>query len=314
MSRHVDVVVLGAGPAGLTAGMYLARERMETLVIDSGSAGGQVLLSHQIANYPGVPDTSGVALVRAMTKQARSHGCEVMTQAQVTEMDLAGAPKRFVIEDEGEVTASAVILAPGGKPRRLGYPSEARFIGTGISFCATCDGDFFADQEIVVIGGGNSALEEAVSLTKWAAKVTIVHEFDHFQAHAWAVKEAQENPRIEFLMEQDIQRFEGGDNLERVVVSHKRTGEVTEIPAAGCFIFIGYVPNTESFQDVVACNERGEILADETLATNLPGVYAAGDARVKRYRQITTATADGTIAALSALDYVARHGNKRHAA
>lgn len=304
MSKHYDVIVLGGGPAGLTAGLYLSRARMKALVLDSGSAGGQVLMTHQIANYPGIPEISGSGLSRAMMKQARSYGCEFVTQAQITDMDLASSPKRFVVEDEGEFTATAVILATGGKPRTLGIPSETQFKGKGISYCATCDGDFFADKHVVAIGGGNSALEESISLTKWASKVTVVHEFDHFQAQAWVVEEARKNPKIQFLMEQDILRFEGDEGLRKVVVAHKKTGEVTQLDAPGCFIFIGYVPNTETLRDKVACNERGEILANEAMATNVPGVFAAGDCRAKRYRQITTAVGDGTVAALSALEFV----------
>ena len=305
MSRHVDAIVIGAGPAGLTAGLYLARARLETLVVDVGSAGGQMIRSHQVANYPGAHDVSGAELSRTMLKQAREHGCEVLTQTRVEELDLAASPKRFVLEDEGEVTASAVILATGGTPRRLGLPSEEAFQGTGISYCATCDGDFFADREIVAIGGGNSALEEAISLTRYASKVTVIHEFEELQAQAWVVDEARRNPKIHFLMNQSVQGFEGGETLEGVVSRDKGTGAVTRTPAAGCFVFIGYIPNTEGIRDMVACNARGEILADAEMATSVPGVFAAGDARAKRTRQITTATADGTVAALSAIEFVA---------
>ncbi len=304
MSRHLDVLVIGAGPAGLTAGMYLARARMKTLVVDAGTAGGQMILSHQVANYPGVLETSGAELARTMTRQAREHGCEVLSQTDIEEMDLSATPKRFVLEDEGEVTATAVILAMGGRPRRLGLPSEAQFQGMGISYCATCDGDFFTGKEVVAVGGGNSALEEAVSLTRYASKVTVIHEFDEFQAQAYLVAEARRNPKVHFLMNQKIREFQGGDTLETVVSEDNETGTVTRTPASGAFVFIGYIPNTEDIRDVVGCNARGEILADEILATDVPGVYAAGDSRVKRFRQITTATADGTVAALSAIEYV----------
>jgi thioredoxin reductase (NADPH) len=197
-----------------------------------------------------------------------------------------------------------VIIATGGVPRTLGLPSEQTFKGRGISYCATCDGDFFTDKHVVAIGGGNSAIEEAVALAKYASSVTVVHEFDHFQAHPFAVEEARKNPKLRFLMEQDIREFVGGETLEKVVVSHKRTGKVTEIPASGAFIFIGYVPNTSILHGQVALSERGEILTDEAMRTNVAGVFAAGDSRSKRYRQITTAVADGTVAALSATEYL----------
>jgi thioredoxin reductase (NADPH) len=305
MSRHKDVVIIGAGAAGLTAGLYLARARLDTLIVDAGTAGGQMILTHQVANYPGVPGITGAALARAMLGQARDHGCEVITQSEILEMDLTATPKRLVIEDEGEITASAVILATGGAPRQLGIPGEERFRGTGVSYCATCDGDFFAGQEIVAIGGGNSALEEAVSLTRWAEKVTVIHEFEHFQAQPWIVAEARQNPKIHFLMNQEVLEFAGDATLAAVRSRDKATGVVSRVPATGAFVFIGYVPRTESVRDVVACNDRGEILAGEDLATSVPGVFAAGDSRAKRYRQITTATADGTIAALSAIEFLA---------
>ncbi len=305
MDRHYDVIVIGAGAAGLTAGIYLARARMRTLIVDHGTVGGQMILTYQVANYPGVENASGAEIVATMRRQAESFGARVLAHSEVQRIDLAGDVKTVEVEDEGTFTATAVILATGGVPRMLGLPSEAAFKGRGISFCATCDGDFFEGKDIVVIGGGNSALEEAVSLTKYATSVTVVHEFDHFQAQPWAVDEARANPKIRFLMEQDVREFVGGESLEAVVVAHKRTGEITRIPAEGAFLFIGYVPNTAWLKDHVALNGRGEIVTDESLRTDVAGVFAAGDARAKRYRQITTAVADGTIAALAAVEHVA---------
>lgn len=304
MDTRYDVIVLGGGAAGLTAAIYLARARMRTLVVDHGTIGGQMILTYQVANYPGVAEASGAEIVATMRRQAESFGARVLGQADVTRLDLSGPVKQVEVEDEGTFTAPAVILATGGVPRTLGLPSETRFKGRGISFCATCDGDFFAGQDIVVVGGGNSALEEAVSLTKHARSVTIVHEFAHFQAQPWAVDEARRNPKVRFLMEQDVREFAGDEGLREVVVAHKRTGEVTRIPATGAFVFIGYVPNTAHLRGVVDLNDRGEILTDDLMRTGVPGVFAAGDARAKRYRQITTAVADGTVAALSAVEYV----------
>jgi thioredoxin reductase (NADPH) len=300
MAAHYDAVVVGAGAAGLTAGIYLGRARARTLIVDSGMAGGQMVLSHQVANYPGVLETSGALLSRTMRKQAASFGCELRTQSAVKLLDLEATPKRLEVEGLGEVTATAVILATGGAPRTLGVPGEERLHGRGISYCATCDGDFFTDMEIVAIGGGNSALEEAVSLARYASKVTIIHELDHFQALPWAVEEAEANPKVHFLMNQRVLGFEGEQSLARVLVQDKTSGEQRAVEASGCFVFIGYVPRTEEL------NERGEIVTDENLATSLPGVFAAGDSRAKRYRQITTATADGTVAALATLEFLHR--------
>jgi len=304
MATHYDAIVLGAGPAGLTAGIYLARARVNTLLVDEGIPGGQMILSYAVANYPGVMETSGAAIARTMVRQAKSFGAKVLSQAHVTRVDLAASPKVIEVEDEGSFTADAVIIATGGLPRTLGIPSEARFKGKGISYCATCDGDFFTGKEIVAVGGGNSALEEAVSLSKLAAKVTVVHEFDHFQAQPWAVAEAKANPKIEFRMSKNILAFKGDEQLRSVIVSDKTTGEKNEIPADGCFIFIGYKPNTEWLKGIAALSDRGEIKTDDNLMTSIPGVFAAGDNREKRYRQMTTSVSDGTVAALATAEFI----------
>ena len=304
MATRYDVIVVGAGAAGLTAAIYLARSRFKTLVLDHGAAGGQLNLTHEVANYPGVLSTSGAALGRTMRSQAQSFGARILSQAELLRFDLAGPEKSFEVDDEGTFTAPAVILATGGLPRTLGLAAEQRLKGRGISYCATCDGDFFTGKDIAVIGGGNSALEEAVSLTRYARSVKLIHEFDRFQAYAWAVEEARNNPKISFLLEQTVTDFRGDESLEAVVSVHKRTGETTVTPAAGAFLFIGYVPNTKWLEGLVALDERGQIVTDDALRTSLPGVFAAGDARVKRYRQITTAVADGTVAALAAAEYV----------
>jgi len=308
MSERYDVIVLGGGPAGLTAGIYLGRARLRTLIIDSGSLGGQMIMSYAVANYPGVLEASGRDIAMTMRDQAKRFGCDIVSNAEINRIDLQGAEKTVELEDEGTFTAPAFILATGGIPRSLGLPSEEEFKGRGISYCATCDGDFFTGKDVVAIGGGNTAIEEAVALTRYASSVTVVHEFDHFQAHPFAVEEARANPKVRFLMEQDIKEFVGSSGLEKVVVAHKRTGEVTELSASGAFIFIGYVPNTEAFAGQVARNERGEILADEDMKTNVPGIFVAGDSRLKRHRQITTAVADGTVAALSAIEYIRADG------
>jgi thioredoxin reductase (NADPH) len=313
MDNHYDAIVLGGGPAGLTAGIYLGRAHIKTLIVDAGSLGGQMIMSYSVANYPGVAETSGRDIALTMKAQAQRFGCELLSNIELTRFELSGPQKLVEIEDEGVFTARAVVLATGGVPRALGLPSETALKGRGISYCATCDGDFFAGKDVVAIGGGNSAIEEAVALAKYARSVTVVHEFDHFQAHPFAVEAARNHPKLRFLMEQDIQEFIGADSLEKVVVAHKRTGEVTEIPASGAFIFIGYVPNTHQFKGHVELNERGEILTDEAMRTNVSGVFAAGDSRAKRYRQITTAVADGTIAALSAIEFLEADAETDHA-
>lgn len=301
--KEYEVIIIGGGPAGLTAGIYLARAKQRVLILDQGTIGGQVNLTHAVANYPGLPELSGYELARTMRRQAESFGCELLSNRKIARVDLAGEVKEVATPEE-VYRARAVILAVGGEPRRLGLPSEERLRGRGVSYCATCDGDFFTGEDIVVVGGGNSALEEAVALSQYARKITVVHQFDTFQGFAHAVSMARANPKIGFVMESLVEEFEGEESLTAVRVRSKRDGSITTIPATGAFVFIGYVPSTEFLIGKIGIDESGEILADESMATSLPGVFAAGDARKKRFRQITTAVSDGTIAALSALEYL----------
>jgi len=308
-NNHFDVIVLGGGPAGLTAAIYLSRARVKTLVLTEGTPGGQMTLTHEIANYPGIEKINGYMLGTVMKKQATSFGAVVKSNILISALSLDKPVKR-VTTDEGQAyTADAVILATGGRSRTLGVTGEDTFKGRGISYCATCDGDFFTDKEIVVVGGGNSALEEAVSLTKYASKVTIVHQFDHFQAFKYAVDEAQANPKISFVMSSSITAFFGNESLDSVEIKNLVTGEKTRFATNGVFIFIGYLPNTESVKDIVSLNERREIIVGPDMSTSVEGVYSAGDANAKRYRQVTTAVGDGTIAALAAADYL--HSKKK---
>ncbi len=303
-NNHYDAIVVGAGPAGLTAGIYLSRARLKTLIIDEGTVGGQMVLTHEIANYPGVESISGYQLANIMKKQAKSFGCEIKGNASVGNIDLSGELKKLTLSEGTLYTSSVMILTPGGRSRTLGVTGENRFKGKGISYCATCDGDFFTDKEIVVVGGGNSALEEAVSLTKYASKVTIVHQFDHFQAFEHAVEEAKNNPKISFVMESSITSFNGTENLESVDIKNLKSGETRNFKTDGTFIFIGYLPNTEFLNGKVAMNKWGEIIVNSTMATSIEGVYAAGDSTAKKFRQVTTAVGDGTVAALAATNYL----------
>lgn len=303
-NNHFNVIVIGGGPAGLTAGIYLSRARLKSLIINQGTAGGQMVLTHEIANYPGVESISGYQLSAIMKKQAQSFGAVMKNNIEISGMNLNGRIKEVKLADGSVYTSDAVIIATGGRSRTLGVPGEERLKGQGISYCATCDGDFFTGKEIFVVGGGNSALEEAVSLTKYATKVTIVHQFDHFQAFEHAVQEAKNHPKIHFIMESTINEFYGDGKLESIDVKSLKTGEITNYRTDGVFIFIGYVPNSEPFNGIVELNKWGEIVVDKDMATNVPGVFAAGDCIAKRYRQVTTSVAEGTISALAASNYV----------
>ncbi len=304
MEEKYDLMIIGAGAAGLTAGIYSSRAKLSTVILNEGAVGGQMVLTEEVANYPGVAATKGYMLANTMKEQAKSFGCKIKSNIRIEKYDLTGKEKRVTLEDGRIFKANAVILTPGGRPRSTNMPGEEKFKGKGISFCATCDGDFFNGKEIIVVGGGNSALEEAVALTNFASKVTIIHQFDHFQAFQHAVNEAKNNPKIDFIMESEIREFHGDSGLEKVTIEHLPSGKRSDIRIDGVFIFIGYLPNTEEFKAFIPLNERNEIVVDSDMKTAIPGVFAAGDCIAKRYRQVTTAVADGTIAALSASEFL----------
>jgi thioredoxin reductase (NADPH) len=303
-NQHFDVIILGGGAAGLTAGIYLSRAKMKTLIVNEGTAGGQMVLTHEIANYPGVESIGGYMLGSTMKQQAQSFGATIFNNSRILDLDLTSKIKSIELARKGKFSADSVIIATGGRSRPLNVPGEDNFKGRGISYCATCDGDFFQDKEIIVVGGGNSALEEAVSLTKYASKVTVVHQFDHFQALEHYIDEAKANEKIEFVMESEIIEFFGDDKLDKVKIENMKTHETTEMNIDGVFILIGYIPNTEMFEGKVELTNRKEIVTTRDMETNIPGVFAAGDCTAKKYRQVTTAVADGTIAGLAAVEYV----------
>ena len=307
--NHFDVIILGGGAAGLTAGIYLSRAKMKTLIVNEGTAGGQMVLTHEIANYPGVESIGGYMLGSTMRKQAQTFGATIFNNSKILELDLTSEIKSIELARKGNFTSDSIIIATGGRSRPLNVPGEDNFKGRGISYCATCDGDFFQDKEIIVVGGGNSALEEAVSLTKYASKVAIVHQFDHFQALEHYIEEAEANEKIEFIMESEIVEFSGDDKLTGVKIKNMKTKELSAMDIDGVFVLIGYIPNTEAFEGIVELTDRKEIITTRDMETNIPGVFAAGDCTAKKYRQVTTAVADGTIAGLASVEYVA---NKLH--
>jgi len=309
-SNHYDAIVIGAGPAGLSAGIYLSRARRRTLIVNEGTVGGQMILTHEFANYPGVENVSGYQLANIMKKQAKSFGCDIKSNTEIEQLDLSNKLKSLTLSDGKKFTAESVILSPGGRSKTLGVPGEEAFKGRGISYCATCDGDFFTDKEIVVIGGGNTAFEEAVSLTKYASKVTLAHKSSRFKASDHAIREAQNNPKIHFIMDSAVTSFFGNERLESLEIKNVTTNETTQFKTDGAFIFIGYTPNTEFLINLVSLNNLGEIVVDSDMGTSIEGVYAAGDSVAKRFRQITTAVADGTIAALAASEYINQKTNK----
>ena len=305
MANRYDLIVVGAGPAGLTAAVYAARARMRTLVIDESIPGGQVKTTHKVSNYPGFPeDITGAELAAKFTAQAERFGARIARAAEITEFDLREPLKRFVLDEEEEVVAPAVIIATGAKPRELGVEGEKKLKGRGISYCATCDGAYFEGKHIHVIGGGNSAVEESLFLTKFAASVTIIHQFDHFQAEASIAAEAHENAKIKVIWNSEPRGFLGETTLNKLRIENVKTHVVSELETDGTFVFIGMVPQTDLLKGVVPLVQGGYVETDDAMATVVPGLFVAGDIRSKRFRQITTAVADGTIAALAAQKYV----------
>ena len=309
MSKIYDVIVLGAGPAGLTAGLYAGRARLSTLLIEKGQDGGQIAITNEIENYPGqVEGDSGPSLIARMTEQCAHFGVERASD-MIKEVDLTGEVKKLV-GVKGEYQAKVVIIATGAFPRPIGCKNEGKFVGKGISFCATCDASFFEDLEVFVVGGGDAAVEEAMYLTKFARKVTIIHSRDELRAAKSIQEKAFKNEKIEFMWNSVVEEVDGEDEiLCKMIVKNTKTGELTTIEADeddglfGLFGFIGLLPKSELFEGVIEM-ENGYIKTDDNMHTNVPGVYAAGDIRVKSLRQVVTAAADGAIAAMQAEHYI----------
>ena len=310
MSKIYDVIVLGAGPAGLTAGLYSGRARLSTLVIEKGQDGGQIAITNEIENYPGqVEGDSGPSLIARMTKQCEHFGVERVSD-MIKEVQLTG-PVKKLIGVKGEYEAKCVIIATGAFPRPIGCKNEGKFVGKGISFCATCDASFFQDLEVYVVGGGDAAVEEAMYLTKFARKVTIIHRRDELRAAKSIQEKAFKNEKLHFMWNTVVDEVDGEDEiLSKMIVKNTKTGELTTIEADeddglfGLFGFIGLLPKSDLFEGVIDM-DKGYIKTDDNMHTNVEGVYAAGDIRVKSLRQVVTAAADGAIAAMQAEKYIA---------
>ena len=310
MSKIYDVIVLGAGPAGLTAGLYAGRARLSTLMIEKGQDGGQIAITNEIENYPGqVEGDSGPSLIARMTKQCEHFGVERVSD-MIKEVELTG-PVKKLIGVKGEYEAKCVIIATGAFPRPIGCKNEGKFVGKGISFCATCDAAFFEDLEVYVVGGGDAAVEEAMYLTKFARKVTIIHRRDELRAAKSIQEKAFKNEKLHFLWNTVVDEVDGEDDiLSKMIVKNTKTGELTTIEADeddglfGLFGFIGLLPKSDLFEGVIDM-DKGYIKTDDNMHTNIEGVYAAGDIRVKSLRQVVTAAADGAIAAMQAEKYIA---------
>ncbi len=304
MSQKYDLVIIGAGPAGLTAGIYASRAGLKTLLLEKSFAGGQMVSTFHIENYPGFPDGIGGAdLTSRMQEQVEKLGLSV-TVAEIEKIT-PQPDKSFVLKHtSGEYAAKSIIIATGAQPRLLGVPGEERLRGRGVSYCATCDGAFFRDEPLIVVGGGNSAIEEAVYLTRFASQVTVVHRRDKLRAEKVVREKAFKNPKMKFVWDSVVTEICGENTVDAVKVKNLKTGQTSQISAAGVFMYIGLVSNTGFLGNLVLLDEQGFVRTNEKMETSIPGIYAAGDVRSKEVRQVANAVGDGAIASVMLEKYL----------
>ncbi len=302
-----DVVIIGGGPAGLTAGLYAARARLKALLLEKMGFGGQLLTYEKVENYPGFPEgISAFGLGELISAHALKFGLETRN-AEVTGMDLDGPEKTIVLAD-GMVKAKTVIIASGASPNKLGVRGESEYTGKGVSYCAVCDAPFFREQDVAVVGGGDTAIEEAMYLTKFARRVYVIHRRDKLRATQVIQETASRNEKISFIYNTFITDIAGdAQGVERVVLQDKSSSAVSDLCVSGVFVFVGIQPNSGFLPAVVQRDSPGFIHTDQEMATSVPGVFAAGDVRVKELRQIVTAVGDGATAAFSAGRYIESH-------
>ena len=287
-----EVLIIGAGPAGMTAAIYAARAGYKTAILEHGVPGGQAATTDMIENYPGFPEgISGPELMMKFFEQTQTFGVEMIYE-QVQSMDVTGDIKK-VITDKQTIEAKAVVIASGAKPRTLGVANEGRLRGRGVSYCATCDGFFFRDQPVAVVGGGDTAVEEAMYLTKMCSSVTLIHRRDELRANKLAQSRAFANEKLNIIFDTVVDDIVGDDKVTQLKLRNKKTDETSTLDVNGVFIFVGYLPNASFLPAELEVNEQGYIITDEEMATNVPGVFAIGDVRQKKLRQVTTAVGDG---------------------
>jgi thioredoxin reductase (NADPH) len=303
MMKEYEAVVIGGGPAGLTAGLYLSRYGLNTLLLERGLMGGQIVNAARVENYPGFPaGVSGMDLGQLMHDQASKFGLNFET-AEV--MGLKHDGKLFkIVTDDGDYLAAAVVIASGSNYRKMGVEGEDRLTGRGVSYCATCDGFLFRDMDVAVVGGGDTAVSDALELSQHARRVYVIHRRDQFRACEAVQRAARSNTKIQFVLNSIITKLEGEEKLSGLVIKDVKTGNTSTLEVAGVFVAIGLIPNSEPFRGFVELDESGNIPTDETMRTAIPGLFAAGDIRRNSARQVAAAVGDGAVAAKSAFSYL----------
>jgi len=299
-----DVIIIGGGPAGLSAAIYSSRARMSTLIIEKAGCGGLIAITDNLENYPGFDKgINGFELTSKMEQQARKSGAEIV-YGEVVAIETDETLKKVILTDKTYITKT-IIIASGSSFKKLGVKGEEEFIGRGISFCATCDGPFFKNKEVAVIGGGNSALQEALFLTKFASKITLIHRRNEFRAAKILQERVAAEPKIKIILDTVVEEITGTQTIEKIKVRNVNSSAAEEIPVDGVFIFIGWTPNTKFLMsNKIALDEKGYILTDEQMKTAIDGIYACGDVRKKSLRQVVTAVSDGATASVSAHQYI----------
>jgi len=303
--RTFDVAIVGGGPAGLTAGLYAGRSRVRTILFERGAPGGQLLNTEAIEDYPGFDRIMGVELAERMAQQAMKFEVRLETTA-VRSISGGGGPWKTISTETGDYRARTVILTAGGEAKKLGVPGEVEYAGRGVSYCAVCDGAFFRDQEVAVVGGGDAAVEEADFLTRYASRVHLIHRRDTFRAQPILIEHALANPKLQPIMQTIVDRIGGDGHVGWAELRHVSTGATRKLPLNGVFVFIGFRPNTGLFSDPdhLEHDDQGFLITDFNMETSAPGIYAAGDVRAQLTRQITTAVGDATTAAMAAVKRV----------
>ena len=293
------IIIIGSGPAGLTAALYTARASLDPLVISGNQLGGQISITSEVENYPGFPEgTTGPELVDLMQKQAERFGARMLID-EVTEVKFGKGPPYYVKTHGDEFEAEAVIITVGASPKRLEIPGEDEFIGRGVSFCATCDGFFFREKDVLVVGGGDSALEEALFLTKFANRVRVIHRRDELRAGEALKRRATQHEKIEFVWDTVLEKIAGNGKVESVVTRNLKSRETEQLDTDGVFIFIGHYPNSSLFEKQLEMDERNYLMTDDHMMTSVPGVFAAGEIQDPVWRQIATSVGQGCAAAIA---------------